>query len=721
VIPHTGGTEAIRHISIAVPRKPNYVVEQSFNKKIGSKAMATNPRYQSLFEPVRIGPVTAPNRFYQTPHATGMGYQKPKASAALRAVKAEGGWGVVCTEYCSIHPSSDESPFAFLSLWDDEDVRALAKTSEAIHAHGSLAGIELWHGGSHCINKLTREPLLAPSARPAHLIQPGSARTLDREDIRDFRGWQRSAAKRAVQAGFDIVYVYAGHDYLPFQFLSPRTNLRSDEYGGPLVNRVRLLREMVEETREAVGPDCAVAIRLAVDELHGSQGITHDGEGAEVVEMLAELPDLWDVNIAGGLGNDSQSARFSEEGFQERYVRFVKELTTKPVVGVGRFTSPDTMVSQIKRGVLDLIGAARPSIADPFLPTKIREGREDEIRECIGCNICRSANNEAVPLRCTQNPTLGEEWRRGWHPQRIPPSKSDRRVLVVGAGPAGLECALALGQRGYEVALADAARELGGRLRSEAALPGLGTWIRVRDYRAHMISKLPNVSIYRESDLSAQDICDLGYTDVVMATGSNWRRDGIGAIGEERIALNGASVLTPDDVFSGNPPTGPVVIYDDDHYAVGGALAERFAKAGLEVTLITPAPVVSSWTQMTDEQHFIQARLIELGVTLIPLRRLAVAHDGGIETACIYTGRIEPLDAASLLLVTGRLAEDTLYRQLASKPDRLEEAGIKSLTRIGDCLAPSSIADAVFAGHRYAREFDEAPRRTALPRERPPA
>ena len=683
--------------------------------------MSLNARYEILFEPVRIGPVTAPNRFYQTPHATGMGYLKPQSGAALRAVKAEGGWGVVCTEYCSIHPSSDDSPYAFLSLWDEEDVRALAKTADAIHAHGSLAGIELWHGGAHTNNRLTREPLLAPSARPASIVQPGSARRLDRGDIRAFRGWQRTAAHRAVQAGFDIVYVYAGHDFLPFQFLSPRTNRRSDEYGGPLVNRVRLLREMIEETREGAGPNCAVAIRLAVDELHGPGGITHDGEAAEVVAMLAELPDLWDVNIGGGLRNDSRSARFGEEGFQERYISFVKGLTTKPVVGVGRFTSPDAMVSQVRRGVLDLIGAARPSIADPFLPQKIREGREDEIRECIGCNICRAANNEGVPLRCTQNPTIGEEWRRGWHPERISPQRSDRRVLVVGAGPAGLECALALGRRGYEVALTEATRELGGRLRAEAALPGLGTWIRVRDYRVHMLAKLQNVSIYPESRVSAEDVLELGYPDVVIATGSRWRRDGVGAMGEEPVPLDGATVLTLEDVFAGAVLAAPVVIYDDEHYAVGGALAERLVAEGKQVTLVTPAPMVSSWTQMTDEQHFIQARLLGLGVRLVLSRHLLAARAGEIDTACVYTGASETMTFGSLVLVTGRVADGKLHEELSGDPERLKAAGIRSLTRIGDCLAPSSIADAVFAGHRYAREFDEPQDHAAPRRERPPA
>jgi dimethylamine/trimethylamine dehydrogenase len=674
--------------------------------------MARNPQYDILFEPVAIGPVTSPNRFYQTPHATGMGRLRPSSGAALRSTKAEGGWGVVCTEYCSIHPSSDDSPYAFLSLWDEDDIRAMASTADAIHAHGSLAGVELWHGGAHANNRLTRETMLAPSARPAHFVQPGSARAMDLADIRAFRGWQRDAAARAKRAGFDIVYCYAGHDYLPFQFLSPRTNRRSDEYGGTLRNRVRLLREMIEETKEAVGDSCAVAVRLAVDELHGPGGITSDGEGREIVTMLAELPDLWDVNIAGALANDSRSSRFGQEGFQESYIAFVKGVTSKPVVSVGGFTSPDRMVSQIKRGIQDLIGAARPSIADPFLPSKIAEGREDEIRECIGCNICRAANNEAVPLRCTQNPTIGEEWRRGWHPERIEPKGSDARVLIVGGGPAGLECALALGRRGYETTLAEARAKAGGRVERESSLPGLAAWARVRDYRLHMLGKLPNVALYRESRMTAAEIAAFGAEHVVIAIGSRWRRDGIGAWGETAADItDDPTILTPDDVFEGAAINSPVVIYDDEHYTMGGALAEKFRLAGYDVTLATPMAVASSWTLMTDEQFFIQKRLLEIGVRLVLSHRIVKAGGRKAELACAYSQRPLAVEFGTLILVTGRVPDDGLYYDLIGKA--------QSVTRIGDCLAPSSIADAVFSGHRFARELDLPANHCFVRRERP--
>ena len=670
-----------------------------------------HPRYRILFEPVRIGPVTAPNRFYQTPHATGMGWRAPKSSAALRGIKAEGGWGVVCTEYCSIHPSSDDFPFGYLSLWDEDDIRALAVTASAIHRHGSLMGVELWHGGFHTNNRLTREPALSPSGQRPKFPGPGSARAMDKSDIRAFLSWQHDAAVRARQAGADIVYVYAGHDYLPFQFLSPRTNRRNDEYGGSIENRTRLIREMIETTRDAVKGECAVAVRLAVDELHGNGGITHDGEAREIVSILAELPDLWDVNLAGALGNDSKSARFSGEAFQQDYVAFVKSLTAKPVVGVGRFTSPDTMVSQIRNGILDLIGAARPSIADPFLPAKIREGREDEIRECIGCNICRAANNEAVPIRCTQNPTMGEEWRRGWHPERIALKKSDDKILVVGAGPAGLEAALALGQRGHNVILAEASRELGGRLLFESSLPDLGTWIRVRDYREQMLSKLSNVAIYRESRMSAHDITELAPGHVVLAVGSRWRRDGIGVVRETPPDLPpDVPVRTPDNLAG---LIDPVVIYDDDHYFMAGALAEKLKKQGHDVTYVTSLPIVSSWAQMTDEQYLIEQRLVDLGIRILVSHTLAAVQIGH----AVFTVALSAVDAAvpigSLILVTGRQPEGQLFQDLSSTFDMMQ------VTRIGDCLTPSHVADAVFSGHRFAREFGESHSAITPRRERP--
>jgi dimethylamine/trimethylamine dehydrogenase len=534
---------------------------------------------------------------------------------------------------------------------------------------------------------------------------------MNKNDIKNVRRWHRNAALRARDVGFDLVYVYAGHDLgMPLHFLSRLTNRRTDEYGGSLENRLRLLRELIEDTKDAVGDRCGVVVRLAVDQLLGPMGITSENEGSDAIAMLAELPDLWDVNIADW-SNDSQTARFSQEGYQEQYIAHVKKLTTKPVVGVGRYTSPDAMVSVIRRGVMDLIGAARPSIADPFLPNKIAQGRFDEIRECIGCNICVTGDNLCVPIRCTQNPTMGEEWRRGWHPERIEKAASEDAVLVVGAGPAGLELARALGQRGYEVALADANTRAGGRLLQDAALPGLSTWMRVADHRWQMLQKMPNVNLYLDSELTADEVLAFGFNRVFLATGATWRRDGLGR--QHQAPLVDASmvgVFTPDDVFAGATLPSPVLIYDDDHYYMAGALAERLRKQGLEVHLVTPSVKVSEFTDMTMEQHRIQSGLLKMGVQIQTNTALAgvTALAGGlsVELAHTYSDARSHLACASLLLVTMRDPRDELFQALQAQQVQWQAKGVKSIQLLGDAYAPGSVAAAVYAGHRAARELD---------------
>jgi dimethylamine/trimethylamine dehydrogenase len=667
--------------------------------------MARDPSYDVLFEPVRIGPVVARNRFYQVPHCNGMGRAWPTPMAVMRGIKAEGGWAVVCTEQCDIHPSGNT--LKEVRLWDAQDIPYLARTTELIHRHGSLAGVELVHNGYRAVNLESREIPLAPSARPVAAILPITARAMDKDDIRNLRRWHRQAALNARTAGFDLVYVYAGHDLcLPMHFIARRHNQRIDEYGGSLENRVRLLRELIEETKEAVGDNCAVGLRIAVDELLGPDGITSAGEGREIVEMLAELPDLWDVNISAW-ENDSQTSRFAEEGYQEPYIGFVKRATTKPVVGVGRYTSPDHMVSLVKKGVLDFIGAARPSIADPFLPRKIEEGRLEDIRECIGCNICVSGDKLGGPIRCTQNPTMGEEWRRGWHPERLPPRDTDDTVLVVGAGPAGLEAARALGERGYHVMLAEATRELGGRVARECRLPGLAAWGRVRDWRVGQLAKLANVEIFRESRLDADAVLEAGCSLVALATGASWRRDGVGRSRHLKLpGLDAMPVMTPDDVMAGTLPEGPVVVFDDDHYYMAGVLAEVLRRAGREVAYVTPESLVSAFTFNTLEQAAIQRRLIELGVAIVTGKTLVALGRDAVELACVFTGRTEHLAAKSVVLATMQSPEDTLYQALMARPEALRGAGIRKLVRIGDCFAPGTIAAAVYSGHRFARELE---------------
>jgi dimethylamine/trimethylamine dehydrogenase len=655
-----------------------------------------------LFEPVRLGPVTARNRFFQVPHCNGMGHRDPTAHAVMRGVKAEGGWAVVCTEEVDFHPDSDTGGYVEGRLWDDADIPMHERLVDQVHAHGSLAGIEFVHNGMASANLYGRVPPAGPSHLPVKTYEPIQARAMTRDDIDDLRRRHRAAVRRALTAGYDLVYVYAAHNLSTFQhFLSPWSNLRDDDYGGPLANRARLLREVLEDTREECDGRAAVACRLVVDELRGADGIQR-GDMDGLFELIGELPDVWDVMV-GVWEDDSLPSRFGHEAWTEEHFRGIKQLTSKPVVGVGWLTSPDTMVRLVGGGVLDLIGAARPSIADPFLPVKVEEGRLEDIRECIGCNVCVTGDWTMTPIRCTQNPSMGEEWRRDWHPERFRPRGSDSKVLVVGGGPAGLEAAMALGKRGYEVTLAEATRELGGRVLHEARLPGLAAWVRVVDYRRGQLAKLANVEIALESEVTAEEVREYGFDHVAVATGARWRADGIGRMHTRPIPVEGVDVLTPNDLFAGVRPAGEkVVLYDDDHYYLGGAVAELLAREGRSVTLVTPAALVSEWSVNTMEQPRIHRRLVEAGVELVIAHDLLEVAAGEARLADTFTDRERTIPAQTLVLVTARLPNDALAVELGA-------------TAIGDALAPGTIASAVWDGRRYAEELDTAPRGDDLP------
>ncbi len=664
-----------------------------------------DPRYDPLFEPVKIGPVTAPNRFYQVPHCSGMGYRRPQMMAAMRGMKAAGGWGVVCTEYCSIHPSSDDMPFPHASLWDKGDIGNLRLMTDAVHEHGALAGVELWYGGRSSANMYTRVPALGPTSLPntAWVGMPVQSQAMTLDDIKTLRGWYQAAAGRALEANFDIVYVYANHEYLLHDFLSPKINTRTDEYGGAVENRVRLVREIIEETLETVGHRCAVAVRYSLP----PEGVDDSDELIEMFKIIADLPDLWDITVSD-YSLEMGSSRFVKEASNQAAVAKIKSLTSKPVVSVGRFTSPDTMLSQINRGIQDFIGAARPSIADPFLPQKINAGRLDDIRECIGCNICYAYDSLGSPLRCTQNPTMGEEWRRDWHPERVPDKHANESVLVIGAGPAGLEAACTLGQRGYPVILAEAGKTLGGRVTLESRLPGLSEWARVRDWRLGQIVKLTNIDVYPDNRLELESVLELETQHIIVATGSSWRTDGIGRW--RQTAFEGcdhATVISVDRILAGELPQGKVIIYDDDHYYLGSAIALKLRALKLAVVLVTPEGRVAGWSSYTAEQHRTLKALHEAGVELVTDKGL-VSWDGSKATLeCVFSGLQSSIEADYLIPLTARLPNDALLSALRSQQVQFLAAGGKSIQGVGDCIAPGIIAAAVYSGHKAARELGD--------------
>lgn len=681
-----------------------------------------DPRFDVLFEPIRIGPKVLKNRFYQPPHCMGGGVARPLMQAAFRGMKAEGGWAAVSTEYCSIHPETDDTCRISARLWDDGDVTRLALMTSAVHAHSALAAIELWYGGgTFNANLETRLPSRAPSQLAAPDVFVSVPREMRKPEIREVIGFYADAARRAREAGFDVLHIYAADDQGPMQFLSSQWNRRCDEYGGSLENRTRFLRECLESVRAAVENACAIAVRLSIARTSDAGSVSLP-EALEVVSSVDHLVDLWDikVNELSKWDEDITPSRFYATNAHADYTRAVKEITATPVMGVGRFTDPAVMAAAIEEGQLDIVGGARPSIADPFLPQKIEEGRVHEIRECIGCNICSSRHLQAAPIICTQNATAGEEFRRGWHPEKFARARNaDKDVLIVGAGPAGLECAYVLGRREMRrVHLVDAADEPGGSLKDIVRLPGLSEWGRVIAYRQEVLEGMRNVTQILGVSLDADAVRDYGAEIVVLAVGAEWAPDGRSAFHRDGIpgaAAGLPGVLTPHAVM-GDVEDIPerLVVYDSEGYFMAASLAEKLARAGREVILTTPFGIIAPYMDLTGEARRQRALLRSLGVSL-----RTGTHVERVEHGCVKLRDAE-LDTcewieAGIVLVTQRLSRTALCEEIERRWDEFEDAGVEQMFEIGDCVAPRLIADCIFDGHRLGREIDNDNPRVPLP------
>ena len=529
-------------------------------------------------------------------------------------------------------------------IWDDGDVQNLKAMCDRLHQYGALAGIELWYGGPHAPCHESRDTPRGPSQIASEFESNIYPRTMDVDDI-----------QRVQQ------YYVDGAQSRPRRRLRHRLRLRGPQLSAAAVpvtvveqahRRVRrlvrepgpvLAREPREGARAAVGDDCAIASRFAVDTLYGPAGVELEKDGYRFVEYVDHLVDLWDLTVGdiAEWGQNAGPSRFFEENHEKPYTGTVKpgNHTNKPVVGVGRITNPDTMVAIINSGQFDIIGAARPSISDPFLPKKIEEGRFDDIRECIGCNQCISRwEIGGPPMVCTQNATAGEEYRRGWHPERFHRARNaDKSVLVVGAGPAGMECAMVLGKREMSaVHLVEAERSIGGNVNWVSTLGhsdgkenifrgtarGLGDWQRIVNYRQIQLDKLRNVEIHTCSRLDAQQVREYGAEIVVVATGCHWATDGLNSVTHDTIPGADASLAwqaTPKDVALGTKEIGHrVLILENEAYYMGVTIAQKLAGEGHEVWLLTQRGEIGKYMEFTLEAPMMHRELHRLGVHMHP-------------------------------------------------------------------------------------------------------
>lgn len=698
--------------------------------------MARDPKYDILFDKIKIGPKVSPNRFFVTAHCAGVGSERPGTQAMMRGTKAEGGWGVVFTEFCSIHPESDEFPYTSARLWDEGDVRNLRAMCDEVHKHDSLAGVQLWYGGMHSPGLESREVPRSASSLPSNLLP---ARTMyssecDEDDIKAIIKMYVLAAKRAQDAGFDLLEVTAGDSTFPVQFLERRYNKRTDKYGGSIENRARVFIELMSALKKECGDSCAITTRYEIDTLQGPHGIEAGDEGIRVVELMHKegLCDLWSVKIGDyeEWGEDAATSRFRKSGWMLPFIKDVKGMVGDvPVVANGRYTSPDDMVSLVRSGIADFIGAARPSIADPFLPKKIEQGRPEDIRECIGCNQCVSKFNQCGLLNCTQNATVMEEYRRGWHPEKFEQTKEPCSVLVVGGGPAGMECARVLGERGYTVHLREAEAELGGHLRDVVRYPRLNEWNRVVTYRQLQLAKMKNVEVHLGvGKMSADDVLEYGADKVVIATGSRWVGNGLGAEGHSPIPGCDDSLptcLTPEQIIAGKPIPGQrVVVIDGDGHFTGISMAELAADLGKQVTLLTNMSDPAEYSQFTMEVQNNKRMMHEKSINVLRNHWVESYENGKLTVFHLYRhgwALTEPepgkmprrestdvtvLDVDAVILVTAREPIQELFVELKRRRDEWERNDVQAVYRVGDCHAPRQISNAIFDGHRLAREFD---------------
>jgi dimethylamine/trimethylamine dehydrogenase len=298
-------------------------------------------------------------------------------------------------------------------------------------------------------------------------------------------------------------------------------------------------------------------------------------------------------------------------------------------------------------------------------------------------------------------------------------SASAANVLIVGGGPAGLECALTLARRGCKVSLAEAQGEFGGRLRFEKSLPGLQTWGRVLDWRLGQLAKLDQVTLFPGNRLSVDDILGLEHQRIVLATGARWTRMLYSPLELPVAALERANVFTPDDVAAGTRIEGPIVVFDYDNYYMGGVLAEQLARGGAAVSYVTPAGHASAWTIMTNEQPQVHRALAKAGISLHTLSLVKDLHADELVIANLFSGAEQRLPCRSLVVVGARLSRSELYDDLLARRSDWAAAGIEAVDQIGDALSPGAIAHAVYSGHRYAREFDQDPQAPLYKRDAP--
>jgi 2,4-dienoyl-CoA reductase-like NADH-dependent reductase (Old Yellow Enzyme family)/NADPH-dependent 2,4-dienoyl-CoA reductase/sulfur reductase-like enzyme len=665
-----------------------------------------HPRYPHVFSPIRLGPVELPNRYYFSPHGVALTVgTKPSNDLVAYAVERvrDGGCGLVILS-CTVHERGRHyQPCPYPT----ENVPAFRALAEAVHAAGGKIFAQLWYwwgSNGHWEPLGPPAPALGPSASQYGFGgRSSSTHAVSRAEIARWgEVWRQSVANLRA-AGFDGVELHASHGGMLEQFLSPYFNRRTDDYGGSFENRLRLLTETIAIAREAAGPEMALGMRFNCDEL--LPGGYDTGQAREVLGAvcgpgLIDFVDL-DVAIEPNQLYLGMPTVFVEEQVYKPYVEAVRGAAGDvPVLSVlGRITEMGQAEAAIASGLCDVVGSARQLIAEPRFVSHARDGTEALGRTCIACNWCLAAMGDGAQ-GCAINPASYRE--RRWGVDTFTPAAKPSKVVVVGAGPAGLEAARVAALRGHEVTLIEARAELGGALKLWGELPGREVYLKAVAWWARELERL-GVAVRTGAPATADGVLALAPDAVILATGARFSPSGRSALADQDIeGAGGPGVFTPEDILlRGVRPKGRVVLLDGEGTHASLGVAELLAGAGCEVLYLTPgfAPY-SARVQDAFESELVVKRLLEAGVSFLPQTWVRRIGEREVVTWQVATGREATLPVDAVVLATGREPIDALAGAL--------EGQVAQLFTIGDALAVRPLATAAYEGQKFARLIGEA-------------